>query len=61
LRELPSKTVFGTSRVSANPSLEIEDPFHRCSVEKQNTTATSIIKIPYFSKPFSGQSHMSNG
>jgi hypothetical protein len=44
----------------ANLSLEIEYPFRRCSVQKQNTAVTSIIKIPYFSKPFSGQSHMSN-
>jgi hypothetical protein len=27
LRELSSETVFGISRVSANPRLEIEDPF----------------------------------
>jgi hypothetical protein len=40
--------VFGTSGVSANLSLEIEDPFRRCSVQKQNTAATSIVKIPYF-------------
>jgi hypothetical protein len=50
MRELTSKTVFGTSRVSANLSLEIEDPFHRCSIQKQNTAVTSIIKIPYFLK-----------
>jgi hypothetical protein len=37
-----------TSGVLANPSLEIEDPFRRCSVQKQNTTVTSIVKIPYF-------------
>jgi hypothetical protein len=30
------KTVFGTSRVSANPRLETEDPFCRYSVQKQN-------------------------
>jgi hypothetical protein len=40
--------VFGTSGVSANPSLKIEDPFRRCSVQKQNTAATLIVKIPYF-------------
>jgi hypothetical protein len=40
--------VFGTSGVSANLSLEIKDPFCRCSVQKQNTAATSIVKIPYF-------------
>jgi hypothetical protein len=40
--------VFRTSGVSANLSLEIEDPFHRCSVQKQNTAATSIVKILYF-------------
>jgi hypothetical protein len=40
--------VFGTSGVSANPSLKIEDPFRRCSVQKQNTAAASIVKIPYF-------------
>jgi hypothetical protein len=40
--------VFGTSGVSADLSLEIEDPFRRCSVQKQNTTAISIVKIPYF-------------
>jgi hypothetical protein len=61
LRELPSETVFRTSGVSANPSLEIKDPFCRRSVQKQNTAVMSIIKIPYFSKPFSGQSHLSNG
>jgi hypothetical protein len=48
MRELPSEMVFGTSGVSANPSLEIEDPFYRCSVQKQNTAATSMVKIPYF-------------
>jgi hypothetical protein len=48
LRELPSETVFGTSGVSANLSLEIEDPFRRCSIQKQNTAATSIVKILYF-------------
>jgi hypothetical protein len=40
--------VCKTFGVSANPSLEIEDPFHRCSVQKQNTSATSIVNIPYF-------------
>jgi hypothetical protein len=40
--------VFRTSGVSANLSLEIEDPFHHCSVQKQNTATTSIIKIAYF-------------
>jgi hypothetical protein len=39
--------VFETSGVSANPSLEIEDPFLRYSVQKQNTTATLIVKILY--------------
>jgi hypothetical protein len=48
MREFPSEMVVGTSGVSANPSLEIENPFHRCSVQKQNTAATLIIKIPYF-------------
>jgi hypothetical protein len=47
MRELSSETVFRTSIVSANPRLEIEDLFRRCSVQKQNTAATSIIKIPY--------------
>jgi hypothetical protein len=60
-RELLSETVFGTSRGLANPSLEIEDLFHRCSVQKQNTTSMLIVKIPYFSKLFSRQSRMSNG
>jgi hypothetical protein len=46
-RELSSKTVFGTSRVLANPSLEIEDPFRRCSVQKQNIAVTSIVKLLY--------------
>jgi hypothetical protein len=27
---------------------KIEDPFRRCSVQKQNTPVMSIIKIPYF-------------
>jgi hypothetical protein len=53
--------VFGTFGVLANPSLEIEDPFRRCSVQKQNTAATSFIKNSVFSKPFSKHSHMSNG
>jgi hypothetical protein len=48
LRELPYETVFGTSGVLANSSLEIEDPFRRCSVQKQNTATPSIIKIQYF-------------
>jgi hypothetical protein len=48
MRELPSEMVFGTFGVSANPSLEIEDPFRRCSVQKQNIAETSIIKILYF-------------
>jgi hypothetical protein len=47
MRELPSKMVFGTCGVSANPSMEIEDPFRCCSEQKQNTAATSIVKIPY--------------
>jgi hypothetical protein len=45
LRELSNEMVFRTSRVSANPSLEIEDPFLRCSVQEQNTAATSFVKI----------------
>jgi hypothetical protein len=40
--------VFGTSRVSTNLSLEIEDPFRRCSVQKQNTTTMLVVKILYF-------------
>jgi hypothetical protein len=48
LRELPSEMVLGTSGVSANLRLEIEDSFRRCSVQKQNTAATSVVKIPYF-------------
>jgi hypothetical protein len=40
--------VFGTSEVSANLSLEIEDPLHRYSVQKQNTAVMPIVKIPYF-------------
>jgi hypothetical protein len=53
--------VFGTSAVSANPSLEIEDPFwplicpgaeFRSDINHQNSVS---------SKPFSGQSRMSNG
>jgi hypothetical protein len=31
--------------VSANLSLEIEDPFSRCSVQKEKTAAALIIKI----------------
>jgi hypothetical protein len=34
MREFPSKMVFGTSRVLANPSLEIEDPFFCWSVQE---------------------------
>jgi hypothetical protein len=37
--------VFETSRVSANPRLEIEDPFYRCSVQKHNSAAISMVKI----------------
>jgi hypothetical protein len=33
------------SRVSANPKPKCEDPFCRCSVQEQNSAATSIIKI----------------
>jgi hypothetical protein len=51
MRELPSEMVFGNSRVLANPSLEIEDPFCRCSVQKQNTAATLMVKIPYLLYP----------
>jgi hypothetical protein len=40
--------VFRTFTVSANLSLEIKDLFRRCFVQKQNTAATLIIKIPYF-------------
>jgi hypothetical protein len=47
--------VFGTSGVSSNPSLEIEDPFHRCSVLKQNTTAMLIAKILYFLNRLAGR------
>jgi hypothetical protein len=45
LRQLSTEMVFGTSRVSANPRLEIKDSFYRCSVQKQNSVVTSIIKI----------------
>jgi hypothetical protein len=38
--------VFGTSRVSANLRLKIEDPLCRCSVQVHNSVATSIVKIP---------------
>jgi hypothetical protein len=37
--------VFGTFGVLANLRLEIEDPFCRCSVQEQNSAATSIVKI----------------
>jgi hypothetical protein len=47
MRGLSSKTVFGTSVVLANPRLEVEDLFRLCSVQKQNSAATSIVKIPY--------------
>jgi hypothetical protein len=40
------QTIFGTFRVSANPSLEIEDPFCHYFVHKQNTTVMFIIIIP---------------
>jgi hypothetical protein len=40
--------VLGTSRVSANPRLETENSLCRCSVQEQNSAATSIVKIPYF-------------
>jgi hypothetical protein len=46
LRELSSEMVFRTSRVLANLRWEIEDPFRRCSAQKQNSTATSMVKIP---------------
>jgi hypothetical protein len=46
LGELTFEIVFGTSGVSANPRLEIEDPLCRCSVQMQNSAVTSIIKIP---------------
>jgi hypothetical protein len=61
MREFPSKIVFGTSIVLANPSLEIEDPFcplicpgveFSSDVDHQNSVS---------SKPFSGLSRMSNG
>jgi hypothetical protein len=42
---LSTKTVFGPSGVSVNPRLEIEDLFHRCSVQKQNSAAMTIVKI----------------
>jgi hypothetical protein len=61
MRELPFEIVFGTSRVSANLRLEIKNPFCRCSAQEQNSAATSIVKIPYFSKPLSGQSRMISG
>jgi hypothetical protein len=48
LRELPFEMVFGISRVLANPRLEIENPFCRCSAQEQNSAATSIVKILYF-------------
>jgi hypothetical protein len=38
--------VFGTSRVSANPRLEIEYVLCHCSIQVQNSAATSIVKIP---------------
>jgi hypothetical protein len=58
---LPSETVFKTSGVLANLSLEIEDPFwpliylgaeFSSDIDHQNSVS---------SKPFSGQSRMSNG
>jgi hypothetical protein len=52
LRELSSEIVFRISGILANTSLEIEDPFHRCSVQKQNTATMSIVKIPYFLNRF---------
>jgi hypothetical protein len=47
LRDLPFEMVFGTSGVSANPRLEIENLFSRCSAQEQNSAATSIVKIPH--------------
>jgi hypothetical protein len=43
---LPSEAVFGTFGVLANLRLGTEDPFCRCSVQKRNSVATSIVKIP---------------
>jgi hypothetical protein len=48
MSKFPFETVFGTLGVLANPSLEIEDPFRRGSVQKLNVAATSIVKLPYF-------------
>jgi hypothetical protein len=47
LRELSSKTVSRTSGVSANLRQEIEDLFCHYYIQKQNTAATSIVKITY--------------
>jgi hypothetical protein len=38
--------VFRTSKVSANPRLEIEEPLCCCSVQVQKSAATLIVKIP---------------
>jgi hypothetical protein len=46
MRELSSEMVFKTSGVSANPRLEIEDLLCRCSVQVQNSAATSMVKFP---------------
>jgi hypothetical protein len=45
LRELTSEIVFGTSGVSANMRLKIEDPLRCCSVQVHNSAAMSTVKI----------------
>jgi hypothetical protein len=55
------QTVFRTPGVSANLRLEIEDLFYRCSVQEQNSAATSIVKNSVAYKSSSRHSHMSNG
>jgi hypothetical protein len=61
MRELATKTIFRTSGVLANPRLETEDPICCCSVQGQNSPATSIVKNSVTSTPFSEQSLMSIG
>jgi hypothetical protein len=61
LRELSSKMVFGTSGVSANPRLEIEDPFWPliCPGAEFSSDIDRQHSVAY--KAFSGQSQISNG
>jgi hypothetical protein len=58
---LPSETVFGTSGVSANPCLEIEDPFWPLICPGAEFSSDVDHQNSVSSEPFSGHSRMSNG